>query len=58
MKKLKQTLAQRFYTYLCYDQVSDERFHSPSPDNNEHWNRVKKDTDRLADIAIKELKIK
>lgn len=56
MKELKETLAKRFYTYLCYDQKSDTRFHDPSPNNKEHWDRVKQDANKLAEIAINDFK--
>ena len=56
MKELKETLTKRFYTYLCYDQKSDLRFHDPSPNNKDYWDRVKKDAYRLAEIAIEDFK--
>jgi len=56
MKELKETLAKRFYTYLCYDRKSDLRFHDPSPNNKSHHERLREDANRLADIAIKDFK--
>jgi hypothetical protein len=56
MKTLKETLTQRFYTYFCYDQVASRRFEDPSPSNAAHWERVRKDAERMADIAVKEIK--
>ena len=56
MKELKETLAERFYTYLCYDQKSDLTFKDPSPKNQQHWEKVMKDANRLAEIAIEDFK--
>ena len=37
MKKLEQALTKRFYTYLCYDQISHGKFEDPSSKNKEYW---------------------
>ena len=54
----KEQLAEAIYNYLAYDQKADERWHSPSPKNEEYWNKVKIDSERIADIALEILEKK
>ena len=52
MKNLKESLTERFYTYLTYDQVKNLKFQSPFTDNSDYHRRVREDAERMADIAI------
>lgn len=52
MKNLKESLTESFYTYLTYDQVKSLKFQSPFTDNSDYHRRVRKDAERMADIAI------
>jgi hypothetical protein len=58
MKKLEQALTKRFYTYLCYDQISHGKFEDPSSKNKEYWERVRKDAEGMANLVICELKVR
>ena len=53
---MKKLLTERFYDALIYDQVSSTKWQSPFSDNSDYHNRVRKDVERLAEIAINELK--
>jgi hypothetical protein len=55
---MKKLLTERFYDALIYDQVSSTKWQSPFTDNSEYHKRVRKDAERLAEIAINELKVK
>jgi len=55
MEKLRETLEERFYTYLCYDQKADPKWKDPSSKNVLYWGRVKQDAKRMADLVIREL---
>jgi hypothetical protein len=58
MKNSKEKLAQTFYNFLIYDQVGRLEWVKPFSDNSEQHERIKKDADRMAEIAINELKVK
>lgn len=51
MKKEKERLVSAIVTFLENDQLSDTRWHDPSPKNTDRVFRVKKDAERIADIA-------
>ena len=56
MKDSKEKLARAFYTFLIYDQfVGRLDFINPFSSNSAQHERIKKDADRMADIAISEL---
>lgn len=57
MENLKEVLAENFYTYLTYDQVGNTKFESPFSDNSDYHDRVRKDSERMAEIAIHKLKM-
>ena len=48
-------LQQRYYTYLCYDQKANNTWVSPGPKNNAYFDRLMKDAQSLAEIAVKEM---
>lgn len=48
MNNLEKVIA----TYLQYDQKADDRWHDPSPDNKDYHDRVKKDAENIAKIAV------
>jgi hypothetical protein len=52
MSNKKEELAKAIETYLIFDQVSDERLHNPSPANKSHHEKIKKDAEKLTEIAI------
>lgn len=52
MKIKKEELIKAIETYLIFDQVSDERLHNPSPTNKSHHEKIKKDAEKLTEIAI------
>lgn len=56
MKNLKQVLTENFYTYLTYDQAGNTKFQSPFSDNSDYHNKLKIDSERMAEIAINEVK--
>ena len=53
---MKKLLTERFYNALVYDKVTSTKWQSPFSDNSDYHNRIKKDAERLAQIAINELK--
>ena len=55
MENLKEVLAENFYTYLIYDQVGNTKFESPFSDNSEYHSRVRRDSERMAEIAVHKL---
>jgi len=55
MKELEQTLTERFYTYLCYDQKANTKWQDPSKKNAQYWDKVRKDAERMANLVIREL---
>ena len=55
MKDSKEKLARAFYTFLIYDQAGRLDFINPFSSNSAQHERIKKDADRMADIAISEL---
>jgi hypothetical protein len=52
MSNKKEELAKAIETYLIFDQVSDERLNDPSPANKSHHEKIKKDAEKLTEIAI------
>lgn len=55
MKKQKEVLARSFETYLLYDQIMDTSFRNPFIKNSDYLRRVKRDAERMAELAIHEL---
>lgn len=55
MKDSKEKLARAFYTFLIYDQVGRLDFINPFSSNSAQHERIKKDADRMAELAIHEL---
>ena len=55
MENLKEVLAENFYTYLTYDQVGNTKFESPFSDNSDYHDRVRRDSERMAEIAVHKL---
>lgn len=55
MENLKEVLAENFYTYLIYDQVGNTKLESPFSDNSDYHDRVRRDSERMAEIAVHEL---
>lgn len=53
---MKKLLTERFYNALVYDQFASTKWQSPFSDNSDYHNRVRKDAERLSQIAINELK--
>jgi len=53
---MKKLLTERFYNALVYDQVASTKWQSPFSDNSDYHNRVRKDAERLANIAIEYLR--
>ena len=51
MTKDKEKLVSAIVTFLENDQISDTRWHDPSPENKDRVFRVKKDAVKIADIA-------
>ena len=56
MENLKKLLTENFYTYLVYDQVGSTKFQSPFSDNSHYHNRVRRDSEMMANIAVTKLK--
>lgn len=54
-KEKAESLVLKFKIFLNYDQVSNLKFHDPSPQNIDYHKRVKKDAKRLALIAVDEI---
>jgi hypothetical protein len=52
-KEETERLVKRFTTFLNYDSISDERWHDPF--NADRNRRVKKDAEKLAEIALEEI---
>jgi hypothetical protein len=55
MKNSKEVLAQTFYNYLIYEQVGRTDFINPFSSNSAQHERIKKDAEIMAEIAISEL---
>jgi len=55
MKNSKEKLARAFYTFLIYDQVGRLDFINPFSSNSAQHERIKKDAEIMAEIAISEL---
>jgi hypothetical protein len=55
MKNSKEVLVQRFYNYLIYDQVGRTEFINPFSSNSEQHERIMKDAERMAELAINEI---
>lgn len=55
MKKKKEVLARSFENYLLYDQIMDKSWHSPFSDGDDYRRRVKRDAEKMAELAIHEL---
>ncbi len=53
---MKKLLTERFYNVLIYDQVANTKWQSPFSDNSDYHNRVRRDAEKLAQIAINQLK--
>ncbi len=53
MKNQKERLKEAIITYLNYDLLADTKFNDPSPDNEAHHKRVKKDAERISKIAFR-----
>jgi hypothetical protein len=52
---MKKLLTETFYNYLIYDQVSRTDFVNPFSSNSELHERIMKDAERMANIAIEYL---
>jgi hypothetical protein len=52
MSSKKEELIKAIETYLIFDQVSDERLHNPSSSNKTHFEKIKKDAEKLTEIVI------
>jgi len=55
METKKEKLAKSFYNFLIYDQIGRLEMVRPFSDNSAQHERIKKDADRMAELAIKEL---
>ena len=55
MKSSKEKLAESFYNYLVYEQIGRGEIVTPFSDNSAQHERIKKDAEKMAEIAIKEL---
>lgn len=55
MKKQKEVLAKSFENYLLYDQIMDTSFRNPFSDGDDKRIRIKRDAERMAELAIHEL---
>lgn len=55
MKNKKEVLARSFENYLLYDQVMDTSWRSPFSDGDDYRRKVKRDSERMAALAIHEL---
>ena len=55
MENLKEVLTENFYTYLTYDQVGNTKWQSPFSDNSDYHSKVRRDSERMAEIAVHEL---
>lgn len=60
MKNKKEVLARSFENYLLYDQVMDTSWRNPfsSSSGDEKRRRIKRDAEKMAELAIHELKRK
>jgi hypothetical protein len=56
MENLKEVLTENFYTYLNYDQVGNTKWQSPFSDNSDYHSKVRRDSERMAEIAVHKLK--
>jgi hypothetical protein len=54
--KRKQRVIEAIITYLNYDAVSDERWHTPF-ENELRQLRIRKDAERIADITLEYYKV-
>lgn len=55
METQKEKLAKSFYNFLLYDQIGRLEWVKPFSDNSAQHERIKKDAERMAELAIKEL---
>ena len=55
MKSSKEKLTESFYNYLVYEQIGRGEIVNPFSDNSAQHERIKKDAEKMAEIAIKEL---
>lgn len=55
METQKEKLAKSFYNYLVYDQIGRLEMVKPFSDNSAQHERIKKDAEKMAELAIKEL---
>jgi hypothetical protein len=52
----RERVVEAIITYLNYDAVSDERWHSPF-ENEDRQARIRKDAERIADITLEYYKL-
>ena len=52
----EEVLTENFYTYLTYDQVGNTKWQSPFSGNSDYHSKVRRDSERMAEIAVRKLK--